>query len=54
MSGYQRFKRMLDRNEIFMSNLKWVVVDEIDTLFESQKSMVDQLFKTVVHSRLSG
>lgn len=43
---------MLDKHEVYMSNLKWVVVDEVDTLFESQKSMVDEMIRVVVHSRL--
>lgn len=38
VTGYRRFKRMLDHRKVFLSNLSWVVVDEVDTIFESQMS----------------
>jgi superfamily II DNA/RNA helicase len=37
VSTYQRIKPLIDKKIIFFSNLKWMVVDEIDTLFEMGK-----------------
>lgn len=52
VSCFTRFKRMLDHREVYLSNLSWVVVDESDTIFESQKSMMDSIFSTIITPKL--
>lgn len=52
VAGYPRFKRMLNRREAYLSGLSWIVVDEMDTLFESQKSIVNDLFDTIIMPKL--
>lgn len=44
---------MLDNRQAYLSNLSWIVVDESDTIFESQQSIMDDLFKTIIHPKLS-
>jgi hypothetical protein len=44
---------MLDNRQAYLSNLSWIVVDETDTIFESQQSIMDDLFKTIIHPKLS-
>jgi superfamily II DNA/RNA helicase len=34
VSTYPRLTPLLDKGELFLTNLKWIVVDEIDTLYE--------------------
>lgn len=34
VSTYLRLTPLLDKGELFLTNLKWIVVDEIDTLYE--------------------
>ena len=44
---------MLDNRQAYLSNLSWIVVDESDAIFESQQSIMDDLFKTIIHPKLS-
>ncbi len=37
MSTYQRIKPLISNQKIYLSHLKWMVVDEVDTLFETAK-----------------
>lgn len=37
VSTYQRIKPLINNQKIFFSHLKWMVVDEVDTLFETAK-----------------
>lgn len=48
VTPYLRFKRMLDKREVYLSMLRWIVVDEVDTLFEGQKGMLQDLLETIV------
>ena len=37
VSTYQRMKPLIEKNMIYFSNVQWMVVDEVDTLFEMGK-----------------
>jgi superfamily II DNA/RNA helicase len=37
VSTYQRIKPLIEKKLLFLSNMKWLVVDEVDTLFEMGK-----------------
>lgn len=37
VSTFQRLKPLIDKKILFLSNLKWLMIDEIDTLFEMGK-----------------
>lgn len=33
MSTFQRIKPLIEKKLLFFSNVKWMVVDEVDTLY---------------------
>lgn len=37
VSTFQRIKPLIEKKLLFFSNVKWMVVDEIDTLYEMGK-----------------
>lgn len=51
-ASYQRIHSLLDKQSLYLSHLKWVVVDEIDTLYDTGKlfPILDNLLKRSVNS----
>ncbi len=45
VSTYQRIKPLISNKQMYLSHLKWMVVDEVDTLFETAKltSIMDHM-----------
>lgn len=47
MSTYSRLSMQLRQNNLYTSHLKWIVIDETDTLFETGR--IEEVFKEVVN-----
>jgi superfamily II DNA/RNA helicase len=50
--SYQRIKPLIEKQSLYFSHLKWIVVDEIDTLFDTGKLMpiVDNILQKSIRN----
>jgi superfamily II DNA/RNA helicase len=53
VGGMHRFQQMSKRRDLFVSNLSWIVIDEVDTIVEGQKNGIETFIENIIQPKLN-